>query len=248
MDVASEAEDSYEIPAGVYVSDHPVLIHKFALIRKSTTTSREFRSLFKEISFYLGFEATRDLKTKPAIIKTSTIENWEGRKLVESIAIIPVLRGGLGMSNAMLDLLPNAPVYHIGMYRNPGSNMPVQYYNRLPKGLACEIAMILDPVIVSSKTICAVVGIVKKWGAKHIKVITFVASKPGLSQLMATHPDITVHCGAIDDLSEDGEDVVPGIGDAGDRLFLGPDHINDEDLLSPACKRSRDFSTESYKI
>ena len=143
------------------------------------------------------------------------------------------------MTDAMLELMPNAPVYHIGMYRNPGSNMPIQYYNRLPKGLPSEVVMVLDPIIASSKTICATVSILKKWGAKCIKVITLVASRPGIAQLMEVHPDITVHCASIDELADNGIDLVPGNGDAGDRLYLSGTYEDADDLLSPSAKRQK---------
>jgi uracil phosphoribosyltransferase len=197
-------------------------MHKLSLIRKKSTTSREFRSLFREISFYLGYEATQDLSTKIVRIHTHTADGCMGRKISDKVAVVPILRGGLGMTDAMLELLPNSPVYHIGMYRNPGSNMPIQYYNRLPKGRPSEVVMVLDPIIASSKTICATVSILKKWGAQRVKVVTLIASRSGLAQLMELHPDITVHCAAVDELADNGYDLIPGIGDAGDRLYLGP--------------------------
>ncbi|KAG5176443.1 uracil phosphoribosyltransferase-domain-containing protein [Tribonema minus] len=235
----NDADDGYTPPPGVQVSSHPVLMHKLSLIRRKSTNSREFRSLFREISFYLGYEATQDLHTKVAHIHTHTAEFCEVRKIADKVAVIPILRGGLGMTDAMLELLPNAPVYHIGMYRNPGSSMPIQYYNRLPKGQSCDVAILLDPIIASAKTICATVSIIKKWGAARVKVVTLIVSRTGLAQLLAVHPDVIVHCAAVDTLADNGHDLVPGIGDAGDRLYLGPDHVDDDELQSPGNKRQR---------
>ncbi|CAM9380834.1 unnamed protein product [Discosporangium mesarthrocarpum] len=130
------------------------------------------------------------------------------------------------MSESFLELLPNAPMYHIGMYRNTGSLIPVQYYNRLPKGKPSDVAVVLDPIIASSRTICAVVSIVKKWGAKKVKVVSLVASKCGVQALAKQHPDVQIYLASIDTLAENGVDLVPGIGDAGDRLYLG---LNSED-------------------
>ncbi|CAM9359456.1 unnamed protein product, partial [Ascophyllum nodosum] len=135
------------------------------------------------------------------------------------------------MTEALLELLPESPVYHVGMYRNPGSNIPVQYYNRLPKGNPSDVALILDPVIASSRTITAVVSIVKKWGAKKIKVVTLVASRSGLEALCNMHPEVQVYLASIDELAENGLDLIPGIGDAGDRLYLG---AHNKDMASSA--------------
>lgn len=198
-----------------------MLQHKLALIRRQEGTSKDFRTLFREITFYLGYEATRDLTTKAISVKAGAVDNCPARKIAETVAVVPILRGGLGMTEALLELLPDSPVYHVGMYRNPGSNIPVQYYNRLPKGHPSDVALVLDPVIASSRTINAVVSIVKKWGARKIKVVTLVASRCGLEALCKMHPDVQVHLASIDELAENGLDLIPGIGDAGDRLYLG---------------------------
>ncbi|CAN0351808.1 unnamed protein product, partial [Phaeothamnion confervicola] len=180
-----------------------VLLHKLSLIRRRSSTAREFRALFREMSFYLGYEATQGLGTKEVQVLNAAGDCvvCTGRKIAERVAVVPVLRGGLAMSDALLDLLPNAPVYHIGMYRNPASQIPIQYYNRLPKGRAADVAIVLDPVIASSRSISAVVSILKTWGAKRVVVISLVASRCGLEALMALHPDITVLCAAVDELA-----------------------------------------------
>eukprot|EP00903_Cladosiphon_okamuranus_P016882 g15564.t1 len=208
-------------PPQALVSQHPVLQHKLALIRRQEGTAKDFRTLFREITFYLGYEATATLTTQSIRVKTDRTDQCPARRISETVAVVPILRGGLGMTEALLELLPDSPVYHVGMYRNPGSNIPVQYYNRLPKGHPSDVALILDPIIASSRTINAVVSIVKKWGAKTIKVVTLVASRSGLEALSKMHPEVQVHLASIDELAANGQDLVPGIGDAGDRLYLG---------------------------
>ncbi|CAM9577875.1 unnamed protein product [Pylaiella littoralis] len=225
-------------PPQALVSQHPVLQHKLALIRRQEGTAKDFRTLFREITFYLGYEATATLTTKSICVKTDRTDKCPAKTISETVAVVPILRqgltafrslsqGGLGMTEALLELLPDSPVYHVGMYRNPGSNIPVQYYNRLPKGHPSDVALILDPVIASSRTINAVVSIVKKWGAKTIKVVTLVASRCGLEALYKMHPEVEVHLASIDELASNGLDLVPGIGDCGDRLYLGTNAIGD---------------------
>ncbi|CAM9221542.1 unnamed protein product [Ectocarpus sp. 6 AP-2014] len=210
------------------VSQHPVLQHKLALIRRQEGTAKDFRTLFREITFYLGYEATATLTTTSICVKTDRTDQCPAKTIAETVAVVPILRqapGGLGMTEALLELLPDSPVYHVGMYRNPGSNIPVQYYNRLPKGHPSDVALILDPIIASSRTINAVVSIVKKWGAKTIKVVTLVASRSGLEALNKMHPEVQVHLASIDELAPNGQDLIPGIGDAGDRLYLGTNSL-----------------------
>ena len=206
------------------VRNHPVLLKKLTLLRRKATPPREFRTLVKEITFYLAYEATEGLETVATSVDTP-LGPHEGVALSQKICVVPILRAGLGMVEPLLDLLPNADVHHIGMYRNRHSLLPIQYYNKLPRqaSLCSEVAFVLDPMIAGGATISAVVSILKQWGAAKIVVICVVASLPGLAKLQATHPDITVHCGAIDDeLTADGY-IFPGLGDAGDRLFSTPD-------------------------
>ncbi len=147
---------------------------------------------------------------------------FDGVKIVDKVAIIPILRAGLPMCEAMLDLMPKAAVHHIGMYRSKVSNLPVQYYNRLPRDQPCDIAYITVPCIASANTINAVISIVKRWGAKRVVVIAAIAAESGLKRLQQLHPDISIVVGAVDSvLTEEGY-IVPGIGDAGDRSFGTP--------------------------
>ncbi|ETV85930.1 uracil phosphoribosyltransferase [Aphanomyces astaci] len=202
----------------VILSTHPVLAHKLTKLRDAKTDANLFRHLLREITFYLGYEATSDLSTVPKQIKTP-LGPHQGSELATTVALVPILRAGLGMVEPMLDLLPNARVHHIGMYRNSNSLLPVQYYNKLPKECHIDCAIVLEPLINTAGTIIATVAILKVWGVSQIKIISTIASKDGLKDLFAKHPDVEVIVAAIDDtLSESGV-IVPGLGDAGDRQF-----------------------------
>lgn len=162
---------------------------------------------------------------------------YTGSALVEKVSLIPILRSGLGMVDSMLELLPNAAVHHIGMYRR--DMMPVQYYNRLPRKCESDVAYILDPMIATSNTVMSVIGILKKWGVEKIHVIAVIASEEGVTSIAKTHPDVLITVGTVDkELTTDGI-VLPGIGDAGDRLFGTPLIENDEEELMHPSKRRK---------
>ncbi len=206
----------------ITIGDHPIISQKMTQLRDETTRSPDFRRLIKEITFYLGYEATRTLKTKGKDVTTPMSASAKGKVVSDNICIIPILRAGLTMSESLMDLLPEAAVHHIGMYRVPGSSMPVQYYNRLPRDHDTDVAFITDPCIASSNTLQAACSIVKRWGAKKIVVIAAIASQDGLDKLKESHPDVDVFVAQVDNkLSEEGM-ILPGIGDAGDRLFGTP--------------------------
>eukprot|EP00341_Mesodinium_pulex_P007402 CAMPEP_0116942070 /NCGR_PEP_ID=MMETSP0467-20121206/34375_1 /TAXON_ID=283647 /ORGANISM="Mesodinium pulex, Strain SPMC105" /LENGTH=215 /DNA_ID=CAMNT_0004624995 /DNA_START=47 /DNA_END=694 /DNA_ORIENTATION=- len=212
------------------------------VLRDANTHPSDFRRVLKEITFYLGYEATRDLKVSNHVITTPMDMPFTGCKVSEKIAIIPILRAGLTMSESMLELMPKAAVHHIGMYRSKSHGIPIQYYNRLPRDQACDVAYIVDPCIASSNTVSAVVSILKKWGAKRVVIISAIAAQSGLDKLLEKHPDCSVFVGAVDnEVSETGM-ILPGIGDAGDRSFGTP--MEDKEVVahvdeSPARKKSR---------
>jgi uracil phosphoribosyltransferase len=213
-----------------HVATHPLIAHKLTLLRDKDTKPFEFRRLLREITFYLGFEATRNIGTSTHNVTTPMGAEFAGKKIADDVAIIPILRAGLTMADGMLDLIPTAAVHHIGMFRSKISHMPVQYYNRLPHDKACDIAYVVDPCVATSNTLHAVVSILKKWGAKRIVVIAAVGCRAGITKLSSDHPDIEIFIGDLDDeLSEAGM-IVPGIGDAGDRQF-GTPHEDDADIL-----------------
>lgn len=228
------------LPDSVHMSSHPVLSDKLTLLRSSATSPQRFRSVLREITFYLGYEATqRALTTKPVSMTVSVRENehvdYTGDQIAEKIAIVPILRSGLGMVEPMLELLPNACVHHIGMYKK--GLMPVQYYNRLPRKCDIDVAFVLDPCIATACTVISVVGIMKKWGVKKIHVITAVAAKQGIEKFATLHPDIDITVGTIDPKLTDDGVVFPGIGDAGDRLFGTSMIEDDEELMHPSKRR-----------
>lgn len=223
---------SLEENPNVHQSSHPVLFHKITCLRSEKTPPGTFRSLLRQVTYHLGYEATKDLSVRTGLNVTVPIgkedydedddleNNTVGVKLASRVAMIPILRSGLGMTDAMLELLPNAAVHHIGMYRTPGVQAPVQYFNRLPRGKCrSDVAYILDPMVGSAATVMSVISILKKWGVPKIHVITVVASQTGLELVAKTHPDVSVTVGMVDKRLTASGIVLPGLGDVGDRLF-----------------------------
>lgn len=236
-------EESVTSNNNVTIPKHPILMHKISLLRSSSTNPASFRQVLREITYHLGYEATLNdlnVKTKKLTVPVGNDHiTCEGKVLTDKIALVPILRSGLGMVDSMLELLPNAGVHHIGMYKQ--NQMPVQYYNRLPRKCDSDVAYILDPCLATSQTMCVVVAILKKWGVEKIHVISVVASKSGLEKLVETHPDIKVTVGQVDkDLNENGV-ITPGLGDAGDRLFGTHIDEEDEEDLMHQSKRKRSF-------
>lgn len=233
-----ETSTEIETLPNVHISNHPVLSHKISILRSTETKPSEFRAVLREITFHIGYEATSSLKTKPVAltvpVKNEHVET-SGKTLSDRVALIPILRSGLGMIDAMLELLPNAGIHHLGMYKK--DSMVVQYYNRLPRKCESDVAFVLDPVISTANTILSVIGILKKWGVAKIHVVSVVAAKEGVKLISQTHPDVTITVGTIDPEINDSGVVVPGIGDAGDRLFGTPLIEDEEALLHPSKRR-----------
>mmetsp|Transcript_14902 Transcript_14902/g.16129 ORF Transcript_14902/g.16129 Transcript_14902/m.16129 type:complete len:236 (-) Transcript_14902:137-844(-) len=214
----------------VHAASHPLIAHKMTRLRDKKTSTGDFRRILKEVTFYLGYEATRDLKVASEVVSTPMDLEFTGSKLGEKVAIIPILRAGLGMSEGMLELIPQASVHHIGMYRSKDSLLPIQYYNRLPKNAQCDVAYVVDPCIATANTLHAVVQILKRWGAKRIVVIAAIGARAGVNRLAELHPSIDIFIGAIDDTLSEAGMILPGIGDAGDRQF-GTHHDEVPNLL-----------------
>jgi uracil phosphoribosyltransferase len=222
----------------LHVATHPLIAHKMTILRDVNTSSQDFRRVLREITFYLGYEATRTLTVDNIEVNTH-LGTTEGCRLAESISIIPILRAGTGMCDAMLDLIPKAAVHHIGMYRSKGTRLPVQYYNRLPKEQASDVAFIVDPCIATAETIRAVCSIVERWGAKRIVVVSVIGAKEGVEKLLALHPNIEIFLGTLDaGLTAEGN-IFPGIGDAGDRLFGTPSEIDFESGHEISAKKQK---------
>ena len=203
---------------GVHVSPHPLVAHKLSLLRDRTTEPKKFRELVRELSWLLGYEAMADLATEPMTVETP-LESMAGARLHPRVGLIPVLRAGLGMVDAMLELMPTAEVWHIGLYRDERTLQPVEYYNKLPDAATVQICLILDPMLATGGSSSATVDILKAWGAARIKQVSLIAAPEGIATLRRAHPDVDIHVAAIDrQLNEKGY-IMPGLGDAGDRQF-----------------------------
>ena len=203
----------------VEIVDHPLIQHKISLLRDRNTGTKEFRDLVSEIAMLLCYEATRDLPTEEVEVETPVAQArtkvLAGRKL----ALVPILRAGLGMVDGMLNLIPAAKVGHIGMYRNEETLVPVEYYCKLPSDINEREVFVLDPMLATGGSACDAIGQIKKRGAKHIKFIGLVAAPQGLKALHEAHPDVDIYVGALDEKLNDNGYIVPGLGDAGDRIF-----------------------------
>mmetsp|Transcript_2361 Transcript_2361/g.7280 ORF Transcript_2361/g.7280 Transcript_2361/m.7280 type:complete len:1032 (+) Transcript_2361:74-3169(+) len=218
-----------ELPPTARVSGHAVLAHKVTLLRDRRTKPREFRAILREITFYLGYEVTAALATaaRHDCVAPSgvCVPPALAQRLAARVALVPIMRAGLGMVDSMLAIVPNAAVHQIGMFKRGGTfDRPIEYYSRLPKngGGKCDLAIVLDPVIATSRTVRAVISKLEAWGARRVVVMGVLASRHGLEALGESHPDVHVHVAQVDDrLTNEGE-MLPGLGDPGDRLYGAP--------------------------
>lgn len=203
----------------VFVFDHPLIQHKISLLRDKNTSTKEFRELVSEIAMLMGYEVTRnmplkevEIETPVAVAKTKVIS---GKKL----GIVPILRAGLGMVDGMLNLVPMAKVGHIGLYRDPETLEPVEYYCKLPVDAAEREIVVLDPMLATGGSASAAIQFIKDRGVTSIKLMCLIAAKAGIARINKDHPDVEVYCAAVDEKLNDHGYIVPGLGDAGDRLF-----------------------------
>ena len=203
----------------IVVMDHPLIQHKVGLIRKKETGSKEFRELIGEIARYMCYEATRDLKLTDIEIETpicrTTVKELSGKKL----AVVPILRAGLGMVEGMLAMIPAAKVGHIGLYRDPETLKPVEYYCKLPADSNEREVFVVDPMLATGGSAVAAIQMLKDKGVKNIRFLCIIAAPEGVEAMKKAHPDVDIYIGALDQhLNEHGY-IVPGLGDAGDRIF-----------------------------
>lgn len=203
----------------VFVFDHPLIQHKISLLRDKNTDTKEFRELVSEISMLMGYEVTRnmplkevEIETPVGIAKTKVIS---GKKL----GIVPILRAGLGMVDGMLRLLPMAKVGHIGLYRDPETLQPIEYYCKLPVDAVERDIVILDPMLATGGSASAAISYLKDKGISKIKFMCLIAAKAGIERINKDHPDVAIYCAAVDQELNDHAYIIPGLGDAGDRLF-----------------------------
>jgi len=202
----------------IFQSDHPLIQHKLALLRDVNTEPKRFRELVREVTWLLLYEATEDLTPVERPV-TSPMGSTMGRVLVEEIAFAPILRAGLTMVGPALEMSPMAHVWHIGLYREEETLQPIEYYTNVPEQATAEIAFILDPMLATGGSAVAAVDILRKTGVRNIKFVGLIAAPEGIKHLSSTHPNVPIHIAAVDEgLNEIGY-IVPGLGDAGDRLF-----------------------------
>ncbi|MCI7791674.1 MAG: uracil phosphoribosyltransferase [Lachnospiraceae bacterium] len=205
--------------AKVVVMDHPLIRHKIGYIRRKDTGTKDFRQTIGEIANLICYEATRDLKLSEVEIETpicsTTVEELAGKKL----AIVPILRAGLGMVDGMLQLIPAAKVGHIGLYRDPETLEPVEYYCKLPADCAQREVFVVDPMLATGGSSVAAIRMLKERGCKNIHFMCIIAAPEGVARMQEEHPDVDIYIGALDEKLNDHGYIVPGLGDAGDRIF-----------------------------
>lgn len=203
----------------VHILDHPLIRHKVAIIRDKNTSTKQFREVISEIATLMAFEAFKDVPTQTIIVETP-LETVEQTVVKEnSIAIVPILRAGLGMVDGILTLFPAAKVGHIGMYRNEETLEPQEYYCKLPQGIEDKVVMLVDPMLATGGSAIDAITLLKKRGCKHIKFLAIIGAPEGVEKVHTAHPDVEIYVSTLDrQLNENGY-ILPGLGDAGDRIF-----------------------------
>lgn len=203
---------------GIFVSEHPLILHKLTILRDKNTDSTQFRQLVHELGMMLGYEATRDLSIVPRSVETP-MGPAQGGDLSERVGLVPILRAGLGMVSGLWEIMPSAEVWHIGLYRDEKTLRPVEYYNKLPVSPSVQMCLILDPMLATGGSAIATTDILKKWGTNRIKFVGLIAAPEGIEALQKAHPDVEIYVGAVDERLNEIGFIVPGLGDAGDRQF-----------------------------
>lgn len=205
--------------SSITIFDHPLIQHKLAILRDKTTGSKQFRELISEISMFMCYEATRDLELEEVEIETpicrTTAKMLSGRKL----AFVPILRAGCGMLDAMLEMVPAAKVGHIGLYRDEETHQPVEYYNKLPSDVNERDVFVLDPMLATGGSAVDAITMIKKKNPRSIKFLCIIAAPEGIETLSQAHPDVQIYCASKDSHLNENCYIVPGLGDAGDRIF-----------------------------
>jgi uracil phosphoribosyltransferase len=204
--------------AAVTVSQHPLVLHKLARLRDVATEPGTFRALVRELTHLLFYEATFDLRTEPLSVRTP-LGPCQGLHITERVGCMPILRAGLGMAEAVLDVLPTARVWHLGLYRDHETLQPVTYYNKLPPSPTIDLSLVLDPMLATGGSAIAAIDLLKQWGAHRIKFLGLIAAPEGVKALTTAHPDVPLFLAAVDTHLNEKAYIVPGLGDAGDRQF-----------------------------
>jgi len=205
--------------AGPHLLDHPLIQHKLGIIRDENTSVKEFREIVAEIATLMCYEATRDLSTEEVSVQTplatATVRRLSGKKL----AVVPILRAGLGMVDGIIDLIPSAKIGHIGLYRDPESLEPVEYYCKMPRDITDRSVLIVDPMLATGGSATAAIRFLKDYGCEHIKLMCILAAPEGVRRIETDHPDVDIFLAAVDEKLDTHGYIVPGLGDAGDRIF-----------------------------
>lgn len=205
--------------ANVFIMDHPLIQHKIGLIRRKDTGTKDFRQTISEIAMLICYEATRELKLADVEIETPICRTVAKELSGKKMAIVPILRAGLGMVDGMLTLIPAAKVGHIGLYRDPDTLKPVEYYCKLPADCAEREVFVVDPMLATGGSSVAAIRMLKEKGCKNIHFMCIIAAPEGIQAMKEAHPDVDVYVGALDERLNDHGYIVPGLGDAGDRIF-----------------------------
>ena len=204
----------------VFVFDHPLIQHKISLLRDKNTGTKDFRTLVKELAMLMVYEVTKDLELVETEIETPVAKTVTKVLSDKPISLVPILRAGLGMVEGVTSLLPNARVGHIGLYRDPETHEPVEYYCKLPADVADSTVIVLEPMFATGGSLTAPIDSLKnRYGCKDIRRVCLIAAVPGVERVMTAHPDIKLYCAALDEKLNDHAYIVPGLGDAGDRIF-----------------------------
>ncbi len=202
----------------LHVSQHPAMRHKLGILRDETTEPKKFREVVRELSWLLGYEALADARTRPLDVRTP-LELMQGEELADRIGFIPILRAGLGMVDAFLELMPTAQVWHLGLFRDERTLRPVEYYNKLPNSATVDLCLILDPMLATGGSATAAIEVLKRWGAVRIKLVNIIAAPEGVEAVSKAHPEVEIYTAALDRQLNNKGYIMPGLGDAGDRQF-----------------------------
>lgn len=197
---------------------HPLIQHHLARLRDKHTTPAEFRELVQRLSGLLAYEATQDLTLAPTEIETP-LTRMKAQRLKQRIGLVPILRAGLGMVDPILNLIPTAEVWHLGLYRDEETARPVEYYSKLPDSGPVDVAMVVDPMLATGGSIIAALSALSRWGVQHLRVLSIIASREGVDGVLSQFPNARIHVCAIDPELNSRKFIVPGLGDAGDRIF-----------------------------
>ena len=202
----------------IFPSPHPLVAHKLSLLRNVKTEPKRFRELTREIAALLTYEATLDIPTINVTV-TTPLADAPGLTVEDKIGLVPILRAGLGMVEGVWELIPNAEVWHIGLYRDERTLKPVEYYNKLPIEPTVSMCLVLDPMLATGGSAVATVGILKRWGVRKIKFVGIIGAPEGITNLHTHYPEVPIHLAAVDERLNDHGYILPGLGDAGDRQF-----------------------------